>query len=240
MIALGAFEGVPLLRRVKGLSGMPPLDGGKRAADSAESEESTESGGTATAGNSASPGDLDAIFVQSAASGDLAAFEELYRRHAPRIHALCRRMTGDPALADDLLQESFLSVWQHLPRFEGRSRFSTWLHQIAIRTVFDSGRRESRRPRLVDAPELASFARETAAPRAGDVNPGGAAPVSGGLRLELERAIERLPEAARRVLVLHDIHGYAHEEIAGMGGISVGTSKSQLHRARMLLREALR
>lgn len=165
--------------------------------------------------------------VAQAASGDRTAFEALYLAHAKFVYALCFRLSRDAGLADELSQEVFLRAWQRLDRFAGNSRVSTWLCQIAINLFYDSRRREQRRPVLrASTPESAE-----APPLAGTDNP--------VLRLDLERAVATLPDGAREVLLLHDIHGYRHEEIAAIVGISIGTSKSQLHRARMLLREEL-
>lgn len=168
---------------------------------------------------------LDDSLVAKAAAGDLQAFEAIYRQHAGRIQALCRRLTGDPHEAEEMVQEVFIRAWQKLATFQGRSSLSTWLHQIAIHAVFDAGRRAKRTP---TSPIDDAGAATWAAPKS-----------NSGLRVDLERAIDDLPAGAREVLVLHDVYGYGHEEIAALNGISAGTSKSQLHRARMLLRERL-
>jgi RNA polymerase sigma-70 factor (ECF subfamily) len=183
---------------------------------------SAESPGLAT-----EPASDEATLVRRAVAGDLRAFEALYRRYADRIYVLCRRLCGDPALAEDGVQEAFVRAWKSLPEFQGRSRFSTWLHQIAVRVVLDEKRRERRQPKLE------SISREEVPP------PEAAREAQDDLRVELERAIAGLPEGARQVLVLHDVYGYEHAEIATMGGFSEGNSRSQLHRARLLLRKAL-
>lgn len=146
----------------------------------------------------------------------------LYRQHVGRVHALCRRMA--PAEADELTQRAFVKAWEGLPSFQQRSAFGTWLHRLAVNVVLTEQRAASRRQARVIAFE----------------HPGGSQPPRPvGDRLDLERAIATLPERARQVFVLHDIEGYKHREIAGFMGISDGTSKGQLHRARRLLREAL-
>jgi RNA polymerase sigma-70 factor (ECF subfamily) len=163
----------------------------------------------------------------------VGAFEALYREHSGRVYALCLRMSGDPGLAGDLAQESFLHAWQRLGSFRGESLFSTWLHRITVNVVLGEQRSRSRREaRVVGDGELA-LERAERPGRAGVADP------SRGRAADLERAIASLPKEARRVLVLHDVEGYRHPEIAAMTGRSVGTCKSQLHRARRLLREAL-
>jgi RNA polymerase sigma-70 factor (ECF subfamily) len=162
--------------------------------------------------------------IAAAAAGDLAAFEALYRRFAPRLYGLCLRLTGQREAAEDCVQESFVAAWRALGRFEKRSRFSTWLQRIAIRTVM------SRRRGLRNAHEVGEPA--TGLPDRPD--PGGGPPP-----LDLERAVAALPEGARDVLVLVGIYGYSHAEAASALGVAEGTCKAQLHRARSLLGAAL-
>jgi RNA polymerase sigma-70 factor (ECF subfamily) len=172
----------------------------------------------------AEAGDIEAeptALITAAAGGDLTAFETLYRQFAPRIYGLCLRLTGQREAAEDCTQESFIAAWRALGRFECRSRFSTWLQRIAIRTVLSRGLR---------------FSREVGEPTSGLPDlpaPDGAPP------LDLERAIAALPDGARDVLVLVGIYGYSHSEAAGALGVAEGTCKAQLHRARGLLSEAL-
>lgn len=165
--------------------------------------------------------------VQRAREGDLEAFEDLYRDHVGRVHAVCLRLAGDVDLAEDWTQEVFIRVWQKLGSFRGESRFSTWLHRLAVNLSLSKLRSSSRRSMhelLGEDPEIWSRpARGLSAD---------------GLR-DLEEAIQALPAGARVVFVLHDVEGYKHEEIADMTGLAVGTCKSQLHRARKLLREVL-
>ena len=168
----------------------------------------------------------DADAVVAAARGDRRAFERLYRRHAPEVHGLCLRLTGRRDVAEDCTQEAFIAAWRALPRFESRSRFSTWLHRIAVNTVL------ARRRGLAAAQESAALSLDEVLPTATDADEA-AGP------LDLERAIERLPEGARHVLVLVGIYGHSHDEAGEMLGIAAGTCKAQLHRARQLLSRQL-
>lgn len=162
----------------------------------------------------------------------MEAFEALYREHSGRVYALCLRMSGDASRAADLTQDAFLRVWEKLESFRGESKFSSWLHRLTVNVVLGERRSRGRREaRVVDDGELA----EKRAEQGATVAPSAAA----GRAADLERAIAGLPREARRVLVLHDVEGYRHREIAEMTGRSLGTCKSQLHRARRLLREAL-
>ena len=155
--------------------------------------------------------------------GDVDAFERLYRAHVARVHSLARRMAGVDR-ADDLTQDIFVRVWQKLSTFRGDSAFSTWLHRLAVNVIIERFRSQTlERQRFISDEETVTH--HATAP-----------PVSHTDRLSLEAALEQLPDGARRIFVLHDVEGYKHEEIAGMLGIAVGTSKAQLHRARMLLR----
>jgi len=174
---------------------------------------------------SAPTADADAVDAALAASGDACAFERLYRGHVARIFGLARRMVG-PEDAEEATQEVFVRVWRKLGTFRGESAFGTWLHRVAINLFL--GRRETlgiARARHVDGDgpiELMS------APR-GQVE----------LHMDFDTAIARLPKGARQIFVLHDVEGYKHQEIADMLGVSAGTSKAQLHRARMALRKYL-
>jgi RNA polymerase sigma-70 factor (ECF subfamily) len=168
----------------------------------------------------------DRRLVAAATAGDRAAFESLYRRHVGRVHALCLRMTGNRATAEDCVQETLVQSWLKLQAFEGRSEFSTWLHRVAVNCVLSRQRAESRRPSGHLRPVDQDAADPWGADR-GETDP--------GTDLDLERAIASLPEGARNVFVLHAVGGYSHEETAGMLGVAVGTCKAQLHRARRLL-----
>lgn len=172
-----------------------------------------------------SDAELDAEDVGHAAAGDAQAFERIYRRHAARIHSLCRRMLS-PEEADDATQEVFIRAWEKLALFRGESAFGTWLYRLAVNLLL--GRREQHarhRDRFgADADVIVLPARRDRP----------------DLRMDVEAALETLPRGAREVFVLHDVEGFTHEEIAGMLNVSPGTSKSQLHRARMSLRQHLR
>ena len=180
-----------------------------------------------TADSEAAPFDAgeDAILVRRAASADVAAFETLYRRHHRRVHGVIVRLVGQAgARAEDLTQEAFVRAWQALPSFRFESAVSTWLHRLAVNTALMELRARRSRP-LADDDEDALESLST--------------PDTAGhavLGRDLERAVATLPPRARAVLVLHDVEGWKHEEIAEELGMAVGSSKAQLHRARGLLR----
>lgn len=174
-------------------------------------------------------GDEETEWVARAQAGDQQAFERLYRLHSGRIYALCWRLCGgDAALAEDMVQEAFVRAWNKLALFEGKSAFGTWLHRLAANVALSDRRIRVRRV-AGEVPLDEGVERVAAGPRG----------LTADLRQDLEQAIAGLPERARSVLVLYDIEGYAHAEIAQMTGMAVGSSKAQLHRARQLLREAL-
>lgn len=174
--------------------------------------------------------DDEAELVELARSGDCAAFEQLYRQHRNRIYALLWRLCGgDAALAEDLMQESFVRAWMKLDSFRSESRFGTWLHRLSVNVALSDRRIRMRR-----------VEREVAIEGAVDRALKGADDVYADDQMDLEQAIAGLPERARTVLVLYDIEGYSHAEIAGIAGMAVGSSKAHLHRARKLLREELR
>ena len=167
----------------------------------------------------------DALLVRRAASADVSAFEALYRRHHRRVHGVIARLIGQAgARAEDLTQEAFVRAWQALPSFRFESAVSTWLHRLAVNTALMELRARRSRP-LADDDEdaLESLSTPDTAGRA-------------VLGRDLERAVATLPPRARAVLVLHDVEGWKHEEIATELGMAVGSSKAQLHRARGLLR----
>ena len=164
--------------------------------------------------------------VARAAAGDVRAFEELYRAHLPRVHSLVRRM-GGARDADELAQDVFVRVWQKLATFRGESAFTTWLHRLTVNVVIERFRSDAtRRQRLRDGEDI--FEMLPAPSRSGD------------LSMDFETALVKLPDGAREIFVLHDVEGYKHSEIAALLEISPGTSKAQLHRARMMLRKHLR
>jgi len=164
--------------------------------------------------------------VARAAAGDVGAFEELYRRHLPRVHSLVRRMTAGRE-ADELTQDVFVRVWQKLGTFRGDASFTTWLHRLAVNVVIERFRSDqARRTRLHDGEHVFET---LAGPR-----------MTADLGLDFETALEKLPDGAREIFVLHDVEGYKHNEIAALLEIAPGTSKAQLHRARMMLRKHLK
>jgi len=173
--------------------------------------------------------DEDSELVQLTRTGDRAAFEQLYRRHRDRIYGLLWRLAGgDAALAEDLLQEAFVRAWQKLDSFRGESRFATWLHRLSANVALSDRRLRLRR-----------VGPETGMDEAVERTIAGDRDVPAPQQLDLEAAIAGLPERARAVLVLYDIEGYSHAEIAELTGMAVGSSKAQLHRARKLVREGL-
>jgi len=167
----------------------------------------------------------DAGLLALAAEGDARAIRTLYDRFSPRVFAVVRRIAGDDELAQDYAQEAWIRAIRALPTFRGDARFSTWLHRIAVNSALQALRRaETRRKREAPLPDDVP----TSAP-GGDVF----------LQRKLSRALDRLPEGMRRVLILHDVEGYTHEEIGDVLGITSGTSKSQLSKARAKMRQLL-
>ena len=165
--------------------------------------------------------------VAAARAGDELAFRRLYDAHVGRIYAVCLRLERDAGRAEELTQDVFVRAWGRLTSFRGESQFSTWLHRLAVNVVLSDRRSAWRRSKF----EITHDATEELPVATRD------APA--GLAMDLEQVIAALPDGARTILVLHDVEGYRHEEIAELTGLSVGTSKSQLFRARRLLREAL-
>jgi RNA polymerase sigma-70 factor (ECF subfamily) len=159
---------------------------------------------------------------------DVPAFEELYRQHSTRLFNLAWRMCGTRADAEDLLQEVFLLAYRKLPEFRGDSSVGTWLYRLAMNKCLDH--LKSRQTRASGA-TVTLDEEAIAGPRP--------AADGGFKRLDLERAIARLPDGARAAFVLHDVEGFQHHEIAAILGISEGTSKSQVHKARLKLRGLL-
>ena len=169
-------------------------------------------------------------WVDKARAGDPLAFEKLYRSHCDRIYGLCWRMCGgDRALAEDMVQEAFVRAWNKLHLFKGESKFGTWLHRLAVNVVLSD-----RRIRVKRLQREQEFSDDIERVKVGDRD------VFAGLRKDLEAAISGLPERARTVLVLYDIEGYQHNEIAELTGMAVGSSKAQLHRARKIVQEILK
>lgn len=177
----------------------------------------------------AAAGDCDEALVRASSAGDMGAFEALYRRHLGRVHGVILRLVGQQAArAEDLTQEAFVRAWQALPSYRFESAFGTWLYRLAANTALMELR--SRRTQ----PEMDSD--DTAFDSIGSVDSAGH---TTALSFDLDRAVATLPPRARAVLVLYDVEGWTHEEIATELGMAVGSSKAQLHRARKLLRARL-
>ena len=167
-------------------------------------------------------GESEAADVALAAAGDRRAFERLYRLHVARIHSLARRMTGFEGDPDELTQDVFVRAWERLGTYRGEAAFGTWLHRLAVNVILNWRRSAAAERRWIEDgvdTELLVGAR-----------------VNWADSMDLEGAIARLPAGARQVFVLHDVEGFKHEEIAAMMRVTAGTSKAQLHRARMLMR----
>ena len=175
---------------------------------------------------------LDYELAREVAGGDMQAFEELYNRYHRRVYSLCLRMTNNVAEAEDLTQEVFIHVYHKIGSFRGESTIMTWLHRVTVNRVLMHFRRNKvRRESLTDddaLPEPKLKASETLNSQILEAD-----------RVALNKAIAQLPPGYRAVFILHDIEGYEHTEIARMNRIAVGTSKSQLHKARLKLRELL-
>ncbi|HEY1256369.1 MAG TPA: RNA polymerase sigma factor [Terracidiphilus sp.] len=178
----------------------------------------------------------EAELIQRVQSGDHQAFAQLYSVHKRRIYSLCLRMVGDVAEAEDLTQETFLQLHRKISTFRGDSAFSTWLHRLAINAVLMQLRK--RGLSLISMDEAMEPDPDSGASRSfGAQDPA----LSGSIdRMVLERAVSELPAGYRLVFILHDVEGYEHPEIAAMLDCSVGNCKSQLHKARLRLRDALR
>ncbi len=165
--------------------------------------------------------------VRRAQQGDLDAFESLYRAHVTAVFALCRRMMGDEREARDLVQDVFVRAWQRLPTFQGHSALGTWIHRLAVNVVLEQLRSAKRDTlRFIEDGES-------------DALPARSSEGQLDASMDLDHALTRLPAGARSVFVLHDIHGYSHDEIAQMTGIAPGTARAQLWRARRALMRLL-
>lgn len=174
-------------------------------------------------------GNADAELVARCRAGDMEAFETLYNQHAARLYSLACRMAGSPDDGEDLVQEIFLQAYRKLGSFKGDASIGTWLYRLALNHCLDFVRsRQAKMGKLTDALD-ADGAIEPVAPRE--------TPIA---RLDLERALERLPDGCREAFVLHDVEGFDHKEVAGMLGIAEGTSKSQVFKARSKLRVILK
>jgi len=171
-------------------------------------------------------GDIEAQLIRQACEGDEQAVRALYDRYSPRVYAVVRRIAGEDDLAHDYAQETWIRALRALPSFRGEARFSTWLHRIAVNTALQAVRKaKTTSMREVPLPEVVAVG-----PRVGDVL----------LERKLEQALDQLPEGMRKVLILHDVEGYTHEEIGTALGVTSGTSKSQLFKARAKMRRMLK
>jgi RNA polymerase sigma-70 factor (ECF subfamily) len=178
----------------------------------------------------------EADAIRLAQQGDAAAFERLYQLHSRRVYALCLRMVGNTAEAEDLSQEAFLQLFRKIHTFRGESAFSTWLHRLAVNVVLMKLRKKTIAEDSLE--EITEPDEETGGPRR-DIG-GPDVLLTGSIdRVNLQRAVEQLPPGYKSVFVLHDVQGYEHNEIAEIMGCSIGNSKSQLHKARMRLRDLL-
>lgn len=164
--------------------------------------------------------------IKQAQRADARAFEALYKMHIDRVYGICLRMTGNVSEAEDCAQDAFIQAWNKMDKFRGDSAFSTWLHRIAVNSVLSRIRKAKREQDRITAVSDTGVATVTT----GD---------TGELR-DLSEAVDRLPEGARNVFVLHAIYGYSHDETGQMLGIATGTSKAQLHRAKRLMAQQLK
>jgi RNA polymerase sigma-70 factor, ECF subfamily len=178
----------------------------------------------------------EAEAIGKAQQGDAEAFQALYDKHRRRVYSLCLRMTANTAEAEDLTQEAFLQLFRKIGTFRGESAFSTWLHRLSVNVVLMHLRKkilpsvsleETTQGTDDDSPKK-DFGTDDLA-LAGSID-----------RLQLQRAVDDLPPGYRTIFVLHDVQGYEHNEIAEIVGCSIGNSKSQLHKARMKLRDLLK
>ena len=167
----------------------------------------------------------EATWIRQAQRSDARAFEALYRLHIDKVYGLCLRMTGNVSEAEDCTQEAFILAWDKLAKFRGDSAFSTWLHRIAVNAVLGRIRKSKRERDRIQA--------------VADIQPARVTTGDTGEMRDLAAAVDRLPEGARHVFVLHGVYGYSHDEAAEMLGIASGTSKAQMHRARRLLAQQL-
>ena len=174
--------------------------------------------------------------MAGARTGEEKAFETLFHRHQQRVYSVCLRITGNAADAEELTQEAFLQAFRKIHTFRGESAFSTWLHRLAVNVVL----MRLRKKRVIETPLEGSAEREESEQPQKEFG----APdlvLTGSIdRLHIERAVARLASGYRQIFVLHDVQGYKHHEIAALLGVSVGNSKSQLHKARTKLRGLLR
>ena len=177
----------------------------------------------------------DTQLIARAQRGDEAAFEALFNAHKRRVYSLCLRMTGDTAEAEDLAQEAFLQLFRKISTFRGESAFTTWLHRLVVNVVLMHLRKKAVQTVSIDEPDTSQDE-----PVKRDYGEDDLRLLGSADRIRLNQAIGSLPHGYRTVFVLHDVEGYEHNEIARMMNCSIGNSKSQLHKARLKLREFLR
>jgi len=173
----------------------------------------------------------DFHLAQCAAAGDVASFEELYRRHHRRVYSICLRMLQNPTEAEDLTQDVFVQLFKKIGSFRGDSAFTTWLHRMTVNQVLMHFRKKN-----VKLEKITEEGETPVQIVTGTENPQRMPIVD---RIALQDAVEQLPNGYKNVFLLHDVQGYEHEEVARILGCSVGTSKSQLHKARLKLRKIL-
>jgi RNA polymerase sigma-70 factor (ECF subfamily) len=176
-----------------------------------------------------------AELVQRAQRGEEAAFAELFRSHWSRVYSVCLRMIGNTAEAEELTQEAFLQVFRKIQTFRGDSAFSTWLHRLSVNTVL----MRLRKKRLVETPLESNDTGDESEELQYEYGAPDPALLGSIDRVNLGRAMSKLPPGYKQIFVLHDVQGYEHNEIATMLGVSIGSSKSQLHKARARLRTLL-
>jgi RNA polymerase sigma-70 factor, ECF subfamily len=179
---------------------------------------------------------LEATLIEKAKLGDAQAFQALYDKHKRRVYSLCLRMTANTAEAEDLTQEAFLQLYRKIATFRGESAFSTWLHRLSVNVVLMHLRKKSLP--VVSLEETTQGGDEDTPKK--DFGADDMALAGSIDRLQLQRAVDDLPPGYRTIFVLHDVEGYEHNEIAAIVGCSIGNSKSQLHKARMKLRDLLK
>jgi len=179
---------------------------------------------------------IEADFIERAKLGDAQAFQALYDKHKRRVYSLCLRMTANTAEAEDLTQEAFLQLYRKIGTFRGESAFSTWLHRLSVNVVLMHLRKKNL---PVVSLEETTQAGEDDTPKK-DFGAEDLALAGSIDRLQLQKAVDDLPPGYRMIFVLHDVEGYEHNEIASIVGCSIGNSKSQLHKARMKLRDLLK
>ncbi len=177
----------------------------------------------------------EAELIERAKLGDAQAFQALYDKHKRRVYSLCLRMTANTAEAEDLTQEAFLQLYRKIGTFRGESAFSTWLHRLSVNVVLMQLRKKSLP--VVSLEETTQGEEDTPKKDFGAEDLALAGSID---RLQLQKAVDDLPPGYRMIFVLHDVEGYEHNEIATIVGCSIGNSKSQLHKARMKLRDLLK